>query len=226
MEYIYDSNTGVIRPAMGAAEMWGGNMGAAEMWTGGPLADWRDRMRAHRGERRADRAERMLPPGFVVVQESDLEALLKKAEQPKYQMPQSFAPVLNQAAGPNPLIGAAAIGSLGGAAGLTITAGTTLTGAQASGNDTAVSNYPFYAKRMRIRATGADGFGIRITQVQVAQSSIVNGNGYEAGANSDDMVVDFASPIYVPAGPLITVTRQGSTGIVAATGSYSLTLEG
>lgn len=224
---MFDERTGsFVRMDTGAAEMWGS--GAAEMWSGGPLKNMLERFRDNREDRqegrRADRAEKLLPPGYTVLKESDVEALLSEINSLKSQakLPTSLSPI---AQSPNPQLNMAAAGSIGGGQGLTISPAAAFAGNAAATTTNATSNYPFYIRRYRIFAVGAAGFGASISSISVANAQLINGSPIVIGPDQPAVDVKLAAPVYLPSGPQIIVAYAGGTGIAGASGNFTLILE-
>lgn len=226
MPLMIDRQTGQVYDVpeqMGAYQPWSG---AYQPWSGGPLDRFRERMAERKQGRQEDKIERLLPPGMGVYSEAQIDQMLRELESYK-QAGKSLPPSLQtMPASPSPVLQGAQQAAVGGGLGLTIGAATAFAGDAASTNvDSAVAVYPFWARRLRLYVTGAAGFGVRITAIQIATTQPLIGFGISCGPNQNGFPYDFAAPVYVPQGVAIVVTRQGSTGINAATGNYTLVLE-
>jgi len=225
MPMIYDEQSGEFFPVpVGAAEMW--KSGAAEMWgTGGPFQNLLARMKGSRDDRRAAKAERLVPDGYSVVETASINELIAELEKYKKGLgvPPSLAGSINRSLPPG--LQAAGLASIGGGLGLTISAAAAFAGDQASTPDSATSSYTFDARRVRINVVGAAGFGVRFTAITIAQVQMINGSGYVVGPDQPELVIPLATPVNVPVGVAVVVTRAGGTGINAATGNYVLTIE-
>lgn len=207
MPFIIDENTGAMMPL---------NTGAVENETGGLFSKFRE-------NRAVKKVENNMPAGMVMLESSKVEALLDEVE--RLKAAKVTANIENVQSKMNGGAMQTQDQTLGGGQGLSISASAPFAGDQASTDDVGSSSYTFVARRYRLIVTGGTGFGVGITRIEIAQTNLVNGGQIQAGPNQNGVSMPLLKPVLITAGVPVTISRQGSTGVNAATGNYTLILE-